>query len=116
MSSMRASTPQSPMSRRAIAKSPAPCWARRLPHCTEPEYIDLQARTAHSRSLLRAHSGCRSPEIKRADFRRPLISCDRPDPNNPGGLGAEESETERTGPTQYLLVPSRGGGRLAEVG
>ena len=29
-----------------------------------------------------------------------LTSCDRPDPDDPGGLGAEESETERTGPTQ----------------
>jgi hypothetical protein len=26
--------------------------------------------------------------------------CDRPDPDGPGGLGAEESGTERTGSTQ----------------
>ncbi len=31
--------------------------------------------------------------------------CVRPDPDNPGGLGAEESGTERTGPTQYLVIP-----------
>jgi hypothetical protein len=42
--------------------------------------------------------------------------CDRPDPDDPGGLGAEESGTERTGPTQYLLVPIHGGRRLAEKG
>jgi hypothetical protein len=29
-----------------------------------------------------------------------LLPCDRPDPDGPGGLGAEESGTERTGPTQ----------------
>jgi hypothetical protein len=28
----------------------------------------------------------------------------RPDPDDPGGLGAEESGTERTGPTQSLLL------------
>ena len=27
-----------------------------------------------------------------------------PDPDDPGGLGAEESGTERTGPTQYCLI------------
>ncbi len=31
--------------------------------------------------------------------------CVRSGPDDPGGLGAEESETERTGPTQYLLFP-----------
>src|SRR4051795_7138546 len=43
-------------------------------------------------------------------------NCDRPDPDGPGGLGAEESGTERTGPTQDLFLASREGGRLAEVG
>jgi hypothetical protein len=42
--------------------------------------------------------------------------CDRPDPDDPGGLGAEESGTERTGPTQYLLLAIHGGRRLAEKG
>jgi len=32
------------------------------------------------------------------------VYCVRPDPDDPGGLGAEESETERTGPTQCILV------------
>ena len=43
-------------------------------------------------------------------------SANRPDPDGPGGLGAEESGTERTGPTQYPLVATQRGGRLAEVG
>src|SRR5271157_5973404 len=38
-------------------------------------------------------------------------SCDRPDPDDPGGLGAEESGTERTGPTHNVLSQSsRAGG------
>ena len=40
----------------------------------------------------------------------------RPDPDDPGGLGAEESGTERTGPTQDCLVAIQQGGRWAEVG
>ena len=44
------------------------------------------------------------------------LSCDRPDPNDPGGLGAEESGTERTGPTQTFLFAMQDGGRWAEVG
>ena len=31
------------------------------------------------------------------------LFCDRPDPDDPGGLGAEESGVERTGPTQVFL-------------
>ena len=42
--------------------------------------------------------------------------ANRPDPDDPGGLGAEESETERTGPTQDLFVAIHDGGRWAEVG
>jgi len=44
------------------------------------------------------------------------LSCDRPDPNDPGGLGAEESGIERTGPTQGFLLPIQHGSRWAEVG
>ena len=44
------------------------------------------------------------------------LSCDRPDPDDPGGLGAEESGTERTGPTQDYLFAGQRGGPLAEVG
>src|SRR5258708_7517272 len=42
--------------------------------------------------------------------------ANRPDPDGPGGLGAEESGTERTGPTQGFLVARQRGGRWAEVG
>jgi hypothetical protein len=31
------------------------------------------------------------------------LFCYRPDPDDPGGLGAEESGVERTGPTQVFL-------------
>jgi hypothetical protein len=40
----------------------------------------------------------------------------RPDPDNPGGLGAEESGVERTGPTHPLLFAIQMGGRWAEIG
>jgi hypothetical protein len=42
--------------------------------------------------------------------------CARPDPNDPGGLGAEESGIERTEPTQYFLLAIQQGVRWAEVG
>jgi hypothetical protein len=42
--------------------------------------------------------------------------ANRPDPDGPGGLGAEESGTERTGPTQDFLFAIQKGGRWAEVG
>src|SRR5258708_34887978 len=42
--------------------------------------------------------------------------ANRPDPDGPGGLGAEESGTERTGPTQGFLFARQRGGRWAEVG
>jgi hypothetical protein len=45
-----------------------------------------------------------------------LTPANRPDPDDPGGLGAEESGTERTGPTQDYLVAVQRGGRWAEVG
>jgi hypothetical protein len=43
-------------------------------------------------------------------------SANRPDPDDPGGLGAEESGIERTGPTQCFLFAIQKGGRWAEVG
>ena len=60
------------------------------------------------------------PKRKRTNFRWPSMGinypANRPDPDGPGGLGAEESGTERTGPTQDFLVATQQGGRLAEVG
>src|ERR1700736_1918030 len=44
------------------------------------------------------------------------LPANRPDPDDPGGLGAEESGTERTGPTQDSLFAIQKGGRWAEVG
>ena len=44
------------------------------------------------------------------------LPANRPDPDDPGGLGAEESGTERTGPTQVFLFAMQDGGRWAEVG
>jgi len=44
------------------------------------------------------------------------LFCDRPDPRDPGGLGAEESGIERTGPTQCPVVSIQQGSRWAEVG
>jgi hypothetical protein len=43
-------------------------------------------------------------------------AANRPDPDDPGGLGAEESGTERTGPTQDFILATQQGARLAEVG
>src|SRR6202046_1651545 len=45
-----------------------------------------------------------------------MLLANRPDPDDPGGLGAEESGAERTGPTQDYLVATQRGGRLAEAG
>src|SRR4051812_13584721 len=60
------------------------------------------------------------PKRKRTNSRWPsdgdYSPCDRPDPDDPGGLGAEESGTERTGPTQWFLLAIQLGGRLSEVG
>src|SRR3981081_662374 len=57
---------------------------------------------------------------KRTTFRWPSTGisspANRPDPDGPGGLGAEESGTERTGSTQDSFVASHGGKRWAEVG
>ncbi|CCD83967.1 hypothetical protein BRAO285_1070022 [Bradyrhizobium sp. ORS 285] len=44
----------------------------------------------------------------------PLL-VNRPDPDDPGGLGAEESGTERTGPTHTNLMPNVGGSPWAET-
>jgi hypothetical protein len=61
-----------------------------------------------------------SPKRKRTNFRWPSVGinspANRPDPDGPEGLGAEESGTERTGSTQDCFVASHGGKRWAEVG
>jgi hypothetical protein len=40
-----------------------------------------------------------------------MLLANRPDPDNPGGLGAEESGAERTGPTQGFFLAIQNGGR-----
>jgi hypothetical protein len=40
-----------------------------------------------------------------------MLLANRPDPDDPGGLGAEESGAERTGPTQGPFVAIQKGGR-----
>src|SRR3979490_425672 len=60
------------------------------------------------------------PKKKSTNFRWPSTGisspANRPDPDGPGWLGAEESGTERTGPTQDFLFARQRGGRWAEVG
>ena len=51
-----------------------------------------------------------------AQYGDKLSPANRPDPDDPGGLGAEESGAERTGSTQDCLVAIQQGGRWAEVG
>ena len=58
---------------------------------------------------------CGSLKKKRTNSRWPSMginySANRPDPDDPGGLGAEESGTERTGPTRDILFAIQKGGR-----
>ena len=51
-----------------------------------------------------------------AQYGDKLSPANRPDPDGPGGLGAEESGAERTGSTQAYLLAIQHGGRWAEVG
>jgi hypothetical protein len=51
-----------------------------------------------------------------AQYGDKLSPANRPDPDDPGGLGAEESGAERTGSTQDYLLAIQLGGRWAEVG
>ena len=72
------------------------------------------------RDTKRAPVECLEPKRKRTNSRWSSMginySANRPDPDGPGGLGAEESGTERTGSTQDFLVAIQQGGRWAEVG
>ena len=51
-----------------------------------------------------------------AQYGDKLSPANRPDPDDPGGLGAEESGTERTGPTQEFFFAIQRGARWAEIG
>jgi hypothetical protein len=71
-------------------------------------------------SLIGAHAPCDRPKQKGPTLVGPVIGmnypANRPDPDDPGGLGAEESGIERTGPTQDCCFAIQQGGRWAEVG
>src|ERR1700761_3327572 len=76
---------------------------------------------AFAATLARANLGnSDTPKRKRTNFRWPSMGinypANRPDPDCPGGLGAEESGAERTGPTHEYVLATQRGGRLAEVG
>jgi len=70
-------------------------------------------RENHSQPVLPAQK--EKDQLALAQYGDKLL-CDRPDPDDPGGLGAEESGIERTGPTQWILLAIQRGSRLAEVG
>jgi hypothetical protein len=56
--------------------------------------------------------GRKRPGTNKKDQLALALSCaNRPDPADPGGLGAEESGTERTGPTHANLFAVQGGRR-----
>jgi hypothetical protein len=92
-------------------------------HSASPESMaihrgsDIPPRASGPR--FRGHANARarkraSPKRKRTNFRWPSIGinspANRPDPDGPGGLGAEESGTERTGSTQDYLSQASGAG------
>ena len=54
---------------------------------------------AQMRGTALAHAQKEKDQLSLAQSRG-KTPCDRPDPDDPGGLGAEESGTERTGSTQ----------------
>src|SRR5947199_8906071 len=108
------------MSRTAIAKSRGRCWARLLRRCTD-FHLSLSFRPRfdadpdfdpmilpEDASGFRVRATTRVPEQrhrpkKKDQLSLALLTCDRPDPDDPGGLGAEESGTDRTGPTHDKL-------------
>src|SRR5690349_10159924 len=118
-------------SRTATATSRGRCWARLSPRCINQLVNSI--RRGGCGPLVREHLSCvggfsvpswrlsgprmRPPKKKKDQLSlaqsRGLAPCDRPDPDGPGGLGAEESGTERTGSTQNHLsqVGTAGGWR-----
>ena len=57
-----------------------------------------------------------SPQTKKDQLALVQSYSARPGPDDPGGLGAEESGIERTGPTQVILIAIWRGTPWAEVG
>lgn len=61
-----------------------------------------------------AHREMMHPKEKGPAFASPdsmgiKFTANRPDPEGPGGLGAEESGAERTGPTQWVVFRNPAG-------
>ena len=98
--------------------------ARTVATVCDSGFTALRERRSTARIVRRARLGSSanagSPKRKRTNFRWPsmgiIYPANRPDPDDPGGLGAEESGAERTGSTQDYLLATQQGGRLAEVG
>src|SRR3982074_2266084 len=138
----RASMPRWSMSRTAIATGRVRCSVPPTRPLTESPPRHSRCAIAHLRT--RAFARTRNPEVIGTRFgvranARPAMTApkknpkqkkdqlslaqygdklpaNRPDPDDPGGLGAEESGTERTGPTQCPLLAVQLGGRLSEIG
>jgi hypothetical protein len=102
--------------RTAIATSPGRCSARHSRRCTSRRFIPGHDWTGHSGhrcgetsvALLRGWRPHPNAQKRKGPTLVGPVSgikplCDRPDPDGPGGLGAEESGTERTGSTQNHL-------------
>ena len=71
--------------------------------------VIIEGHIAHQR-LNDQHPQKKKDQLSLAQYGDKL-PANRPDPDDPGGLGAEESGTERTGPTQDCLVAIQEGGR-----
>jgi hypothetical protein len=67
-------------------------------------------------ALYRSVPQKKKDQLALAQYGDKLSPANRPDPDDPGGLGAEESGAERTGSTQDCLLAIQHGGRWAEVG
>src|ERR1700745_4229621 len=120
------------MCRTAVASARARCWVQPICLCTRaswtPSRISRRRNNRQPPTLIRfagptaaaispgGNPCCFKAKEKGPTGVGPRRSCVRPDPDDPGGLGAEESETERTEPTQCNLISIQQGGRLAEVG
>src|SRR5262249_17101682 len=107
--------------RMVTATSQVRCWAPPIPRCrTEfPKELGF-ACTDRGRRFPVFVSAARprtNGQTKKGQLAlAPGFCCDRPDPDDPGGLGLQESEAEGTGPTQCFLLSIQAGRRLAEVG
>ena len=107
----RASMPRWSMSRAAIATSPARCSGRRIRSAA------LKFAIAHAQSAQSPmHRQIKRKRTNSRWSRSGLLVWNRPDPDGPGGLGAEESGTERTGPTHGIYFHNSARQALGRTG